>query len=60
MGPMGFGLLLFPFPIGINLIGLTAGYDFIKKSRRFEILNTVGLVFTIALSGLFAYFRLTA
>jgi hypothetical protein len=60
MGPMGFGLLVFPFSVGINLIGLTSGYDFFKRTRRFEVINTIGLIFTLGLSGLMAYFRLTA
>ena len=60
MGPMGFGLLVFPFSVGINLIGLTSGYDFFKRTRRFEVINTIVLIFTLGLSGLMAYFRLTA
>lgn len=57
-GPMGFGLFLLPFSLLINLFLIPALHDLSAKQSRFEIINTIGLLFIIILSGILLYFRL--
>ena len=56
-GPMGFGLITLPISLLINLLLIPAFHDFTMKTTRYEVVNTVGLLFVTIVSGLVIYAR---
>ena len=49
-GRMGFGIIVFPISLIINLLLIPAFHDLRVEECRYEVINTVGLLFTIIVS----------